>query len=232
MDSSIPFGDLIVLGAVAAFIILRYRAMLGESRGRDAEDIKKSRSEDMAEAPVVRASSRVAEPKPESNPGVKERVPHTISENEAVISGLNQIAASDPRFDALEFLEGAKAAFDMVIDAFNTRDRETLSMLLTENVYRDFDRVLDAQAASSRHASTTLVAMRKAEITNARTTAIGGVMHAEITVVFETSQIHLTKDSAGTVVEGDASREETVRDDWVFIRPIKSTTPDWKISET
>ena len=34
-NGGFPYGDIIVIGVIAAFILLRYRAMLGESRGRD-----------------------------------------------------------------------------------------------------------------------------------------------------------------------------------------------------
>ena len=37
MDSGFSYGDIIVIGAIAAFILLRYRAMLGETSERDQQ---------------------------------------------------------------------------------------------------------------------------------------------------------------------------------------------------
>ena len=36
MESGFSYGDIIVIGAIAAFILLRYRAMLGTSNDNDA----------------------------------------------------------------------------------------------------------------------------------------------------------------------------------------------------
>ena len=38
------WGDIIFFAAIAAFIILRYRAMLGEQTGRDEEDVKRDQA--------------------------------------------------------------------------------------------------------------------------------------------------------------------------------------------
>jgi predicted lipid-binding transport protein (Tim44 family) len=223
MEQSIPYGDLIVFAAVAAFIILRYRAMLGESRGRDVRDIKHQPNDDATNTPVIQLPRSDDIKRSHSN---EDQTTEKFAE--PIRSALKAIRVQDAGFSAEEFLNGARAAFDMVIDAFNSRDRETLRMLLSEEVFKNFDDVLNNQAASGRYAHTTLVATRKAEITSAE---LRGSI-AEITVDFETIQIHLVKDAAGSILEGDASQQERVEDRWVFVRNLKSTAPDWKISET
>ncbi len=224
MEQGIPYGDLIVLGAIAAFIVLRYRAMLGESRGRDMNDVQQRRQpEEMQDGAVIqlpRQTTRTPEP-------VKESALELALAN-TVRDGIKAIRTRDPQFNLDEFLEGAKGAFDMVIDAFNTSDYDTLRMLLAPDVYKNFEAVLKEQEASGRVAHTTLVAIRKAAITEA---ALDG-SNAVIAVEFESSQIHLVKDRAGTILEGNASTEERVHDRWVFTRDVRTSAPDWKISET
>lgn len=220
MDASFPYGDLIVFGAVAAFIVLRYRAMLGESRGRDPEILR--RTNDEGAAPVILPSLTKEKAIKEAAEKMEEGLDASVRD------GLNAIRSCDPGFNSDAFLSGARQAFDMVIDAFNARDRETLVMLLADNVYQNFDAVLREQAATERYAHTTLVEVRRAVIVGAQLRG----KTAEITVDFETVQIHLVKDASGAILEGDASAQERVEDRWVFTRDIKTSGPDWKISET
>lgn len=224
MEQGIPYGDLIVLGAVAAFIILRYRAMLGENRGRDPHDIERRKPEEAQDGAVIqlpRAQSRV-EPEP-----VKESALEASLED-GLRDGIKAIRARDNQFSVDEFLDGAKTAFDMVIDAFNTSDYDTLRMLLAPDVYKNFEAVLKEQEASGRTAHTTLVAIRKAAMADISVAGSSAV----IAVEFESSQIHLVKDADGQVIEGNPSAEERVHDRWVFTRDLRSSAPDWKISET
>lgn len=223
MEQGIPYGDLIVLGAIAAFIILRYRAMLGEARGRDPEELRRRQPEEAQDGAVIqlpRPQRPVQEPEKES--------PIEAALSSDVRAGVVAIRGRDAQFDVEAFLEGAKSAFEMVIDAFNTHDRDTLRMLLAGDVYHNFEAVLAEQDASGRAAHTTLVAIRRADIVEASLT--GSV--ARVAVAFESTQIHLVKDKDDTILEGNVSAEERVEDRWVFTRDTRSSAPDWKISET
>lgn len=224
MEQGIPYGDLIVLGAIAAFIILRYRAMLGEGRGRDPQDTQRRQPEEAQGAAVIqlpRPQNRV-EPEPVKESAMEAALADDLRD------GIKAIRARDASFNLDEFLDGAKAAFDMVIDAFNTSDYDTLRMLLAPDVYKNFEAVLKEQEASGRIAHTTLVAIRKAELETASITG----NNAAIAVAFESSQIHLVKDKDGAIIEGNPSAEERVSDRWVFTRDVRASAPDWKISET
>ena len=224
MEQGIPYGDLIVLGAIAAFIILRYRAMLGEERGRDPKDTQRRQPEEMQDGVVIELPRTQARPAPEApkESAIEAQMDASLRE------GVAAIRKRDGQFSVDEFIEGARGAFDMVIDAFNTHDRDTLRMLLEADVYRNFEAVLAEQEASGRAAHTTLVAIRRAEIIEA---GIAGNI-ARIAVAFESDQIHLVKDAAGAIIEGNPSAEERVEDRWVFTRDVRSSAPDWKISET
>lgn len=224
MEQGIPYGDLIVLGAIAAFIILRYRAMLGEGRGRDPQDMERRRPEEAQDGAVIqlpRAQNRV-EPEPVRESAIEAALGSDLRD------GIAAIRARDASFNLDEFIDGAKSAFDMVIDAFNTSDYDTLRMLLAPDVYKNFEAVLKEQEASGRVAHTTLTAIRKAEVAEASITG----SHAVIAVDFESSQIHLVKDKDGQIIEGNPSLEERVSDRWVFTRDVRASAPDWKISET
>lgn len=223
MESGIPYGDIIVIGAIAAFIILRYRAMLGEQRGRDVSDVKPARPLEEYERVIqlpdrearAAAAEKIIDVKPEKDYGAL---------NEAFAA----MRAIDREFSPEEFLTGAKTAYEMVIEAYNDADHDTLKMLLTKDIYQQFANSLKVNAEAGRKPHTTLVAIVKADMTDA--VLKGNV--ARITVDFLSEQIPLVRDEKGEIIEGNPAHQEAVEDDWVFERNLSSSDPTWKIIET
>ena len=67
--------------------------------------------------------------------------------SDPVSAGLMQIRAADPSFDPNGFTEGAKMAFEMILNSFSSNDRKTLKNLLSPDVFKNFD---DAPVKSLR----------------------------------------------------------------------------------
>lgn len=216
MEGGFPYGDIIVIAAIAAFILLRYRSMLGEQRGRDVSDIVRSRPMEPIEPVVQPVESR------------RKEKPVVVEPVGPFADKLSAMRAIDADFTTEEFLEGARGAYEMVIDAYNESDHETLKMLLSDAVYKEFKAVADANEKEGRKPHTTLVAIVKAEIADAKLK--GNV--ATITVDFLSEQIPLVRNAAGEVIEGNASHQEAVEDQWVFERNLTSADPAWKIMDT
>ena len=53
-----------------------------------------------------------------------------------------------------------------------------------------------------------------------------------MTVKFVSEQINVTRDAAGTAVEGDAQQIATVTDVWTFSRNTRSRDPNWLLVAT
>jgi len=134
----------------------------------------------------------------------------------AVQSNMRKMNAIDPNFTADSFLEGAKSAFEMIIEACRDQDHDTLKMLLSPALYDTFARELDAQVVRGEKSENTLIAIRKTEITEA---TLNGTK-AEITVAFTSDQIQLVKNSEGDIIEGDSSQE--VETDDIGVLPATS----------
>lgn len=219
MEGGFPYGDIIVIGAIAAFIILRYRAMLGEKQGRDVEDITAAKP--MAEYErIIQVPTRERAPVPEIKKTEQDFGVHQDQ--------LSAMKAVDKEFSPEEFLEGAKAAFEMVMEAYNKRDHDTMKMLLSPTIYASFSASIEAEEKTGRRSESTLLAIVKAEIAAAR--LLGNT--ATIAVDFLTEQVPLVRNLSGQVVEGDPSHQEAIEDRWVFERNLASNSPDWKIIET
>lgn len=215
----LPYGDIIVIGAIAAFILLRYRAMLGERTGRDA---------DATPARPLQEFERVIQLPEREKPAAEPVEVAPISGYGAASTTLERMRQLDKQFVPDDFLEGARGAFEMVLQAFNERDHDTLTMLLSKDVYNEFMASLNSFAAEGRTPQNTLLAILEAHIDDATLTG----NKARIAVKFTSEQVHLVRDSAGDVVEGDPSQQEVVEDRWVFERALTSNDPAWKVVET
>lgn len=218
MEGGFPYGDIIVIAAIAAFIILRYRAMLGEKSGRDVSDMPRPAAD---LEPVIQLPKR-AEPIVEPVKKAADTEPKEFADQ------FSAMRAIDSEFSVEDFLSGAKAAYEMVIEAYNEGDDETLKMLLADPIYKEFRDARKANEAEGRVAHTTLVAIMKADVTDAKLKGNKAV----ITVDFHSEQIPLVRDKDGKIVEGDASSQEAVEDQWVFERNLASTDPAWKVIDT
>ena len=132
----------------------------------------------------------------------------------------------DAQFDPEIFKDGAKAAFEMVIEAFNIADRDTLRELLARDIYKNFDAVLKERETENVYPHTTLVAITEATITDATLSGKTGT----ITMQFVSDQIQQVKDRDG-MAQGDAEME-SVEDEWVFERNMSASNPSWTITQT
>ena len=221
MDQGFTYGDIIVIAAIAVFILLRYRAMLGESQDRDASA--------SAPKPAVKAEfERVIQLPAARLPLLAEKKNDIAEKYGSLAENFIAMRAIDREFAPDDFLTGARNAYEMVIEAFSKADRDTLKMLLSDVIYKQFDNHLKQDDARGQRADTTLVAITKAEFVDA---TLRGTI-ATITVEFLSQQIHLTRDKNGAVIEGNPSQEDHVEDRWVFTRNLSNTDPNWKIIET
>ena len=60
-------------------------------------------------------------------------------------TGLEAIAAADSNFSPAYFMDGAKAAYSMILEAYAAGDREQLESLLTADVYKVYGQAIDAR---------------------------------------------------------------------------------------
>ena len=222
------WGDIIFFGAIAAFIILRYRAMLGEQHGRDEDQIRRDQAdrESEQERVIQLAQKGTDEPKPAEV--ISPRRKPSQNYGEALETRFSDMQAVDADFDIEAFKEGAKSAFEMVIEAFNDADRATLRELLARDMYKNFENVLKQRDDEDTYPHTTLVAVTEASVVAAE---LDGKT-ARITVQFVSDQIQQMKDRDGNTTNDSASDIETVEDEWVFERSLASSNPSWLITQT
>jgi predicted lipid-binding transport protein (Tim44 family) len=146
----------------------------------------------------------------------------------ALARGLDQIAVTDASFDAQHFISGAKSAYEMIVLAFANGDRRALKDLLSSEVYEGFETAIKEREQRGEKVETRFASIDKAEIVNAETRDRA----AQITVRFVSQMITVTRDKAGTVVDGNPEKLIDVTDVWTFARDITSRDPNWKLVGT
>ena len=149
-------------------------------------------------------------------------------EGSELATGYDAIVAADKSFDPKTFTGGAKAAYEMIVNAFNEGDRKTLKNLLSREVYDSFVQAIGDRESRGEVVQSSFVSLDKADITAA--TMKGRTAH--VTVRFVSQMISAVKDKAGAVIEGSAEKITEVTDLWTFARDTSSGDPNWRLVAT
>jgi len=149
------------------------------------------------------------------------------ADDSPVGAGLAQIKIADHHFEPGPFVEGARAAYEMIVAAFAGGDRQTLRGLLSDEVFDNFTQAIDGREAAGETLETTITAMKAADILDA---GLDG-RTAEITVKFVSDMISFTRDANGTLLAGNAGEHEA-SDIWTFARDIAARDPNWVLVAT
>ena len=217
------YFDIILFAMVAAFLVLRLRSVLGRRTGNEPRrDPVLRRAEAPAETiadKVVSLGSRSAA----GRPAVATEPPA-----DAVAAGLERISSADPGFDPAQFIEGARAAFEMIVGAFAAGDKARLRPLLSDEVYTPFSTAIDERAAARETLETRIVGLKRLDIVEASLT---GRM-ARVTVKFVSDQINVLRAHDGSVVDGDPDHPVEKTDFWSFARDTGSNDPNWVLEAT
>jgi len=224
----------IIFLALAVFIFLRLRSVLGQRTGRERPPYDPySAREPVRPAPekVVALPNRApdAAQKPaEPAAAPAERWKGVAETGSAIAAGLDAIAAAEPQFDAKHFLTGARAAYEMIVTAFADGDRKMLKNLLSREVYEGFDAAITDREKKGNKVETRFVAIENADITAAEMRG----RTAQVTVKFVSQLVSVTRDSKDNVVEGNPEKVTDVTDVWTFARDVSSRDPNWKLVAT
>jgi predicted lipid-binding transport protein (Tim44 family) len=208
---------------VAAFIALRLRSVLGRRTGHE-----RRRSGGFGSPRPNGAADNVVTLPDRSSAQAEVDAGLVDLADGSVKTGLTQVRLADSRFDLQRFLAGARAAFEMIVEAYAAGDKAALRPLLADDVYRGFEGAIDQRQAAGQTLETQLTAVPAAEVVGARMDG----SRARITVRFKSEQINLLKDAEGKVVDGDPGTALDVIDIWTFERDTTSPDPNWALVET
>jgi predicted lipid-binding transport protein (Tim44 family) len=224
----LAFFDIIFFALVAGFLILRLRSVLGRRTGTESRERWTPRLPTRGAGPAAGPAANPAE-----RPTVVDNVTPLPSRGPAPAPGsldatLAQIKSIDPAFDREHFLDGAPAAFDMIVGAYAHGDTATLRPLLADDVYENFAAAIRGRQAAKQTLETTLIGIKAVEILEARLEG----RSAFVTAKFTSEQVNVTRNANGEIVDGDPNRVASVIDVWTFARNLRASDPNWTLVQT
>jgi predicted lipid-binding transport protein (Tim44 family) len=211
---------IVILALVALFIGLRLYSVLGERTGHEQQQpILKPADPDARVEPRVSQPSTTAPTAADSG---------DLAFLPTAGPGVRAILAADPAFDVARFLEGAKAAYQMILEAFWKGDLDSVRGHVDDHVFETFSGAIEQRKKDGLTLANRLVTIDQAVISEAAIER--GV--AIVAVRFEADIAAVTRNSGGEVVAGSLSDAVQTRDLWTFRRDSASRDPNWLLIET
>lgn len=210
---------IVLLAMLAAFLALRLYMVLGKRSGHEQALPPKPAEERVVPLPVPRTMAD-AQPEPV-------QPSDSVIEPQAT-AGIRQILQADGNFDVARFVEGAKSAYRMILEAFWRGDEDELAWLTGADVRDTFAAAIAARREAGEVLDNRLISIEKAIITGAR---LDG-RTAFITVAFEADIAAVTRDNEGNVIAGSLTDAVATNDIWTFSRKLRDADPNWLLVET
>ncbi|SDR62755.1 Predicted lipid-binding transport protein, Tim44 family [Rhizobiales bacterium GAS191] len=225
----------VVFLALAVFVVLRLRSVLGQRPQRDAPPRNQA-----APAPLRRdavgqpgnviplataANDRGPSGADAANP---DRWKGTAEPGTPLAGALDTLDAVTHGFDPAIFLAGARGAYEITVTSFAKGDSKRLRDLLSPEVFEGFSKAIADREARGEKVEMTLVSIDDAKILDAQ---VKDNM-AQVTVRFASKLITATRDRDGKVVDGNPEKVADVTDVWTFARDTRSQDPNWQLVAT
>lgn len=215
--------SIVLLAMIAAFLGMRLYSVLGKRTGHEQEPVLPRRDDRPAvSAPARLDDAETVSGSPSALPGGTGLVYEPAAE-----AGLRQLLAADRHFDAGRFMEGAEAAYRMILEAFWAGDRDTLRDLCDDDSYEGFVAAIDDRAARGEKLENRLIGIDSAKITVVEI----GRGEARITVRYRADISAITRDADGKLIAGSMSDAAQTDDHWTFRRQLGSSDPNWLLDE-
>jgi len=230
----------IIFALLAVFVVWKLRSILGTRSGTEKPPSNPflnrapgpaSARRDDAENKIITLPGA-----PDLSAGVRNAAPADQAERwkgfaepgSKAWAGLDAIAAADRSFAIQPFVDGAKAAYEMIVGAFAAGNRQVLENLLAKDVYDSFAAAISEREKRGEKVETTFVSIDKAVIEDAELRAAA----AQITLRYTSQMITVTRAQDGAVIDGSPDKVIEINDIWTFTRDVNSRDPNWRVSAT
>lgn len=218
--SSSPVIQLLILAAIAIFLILRLRDVLGTREGFEKPVVTRN-GEDGGKR---RDRFEVIDGGPD--PDIADHVDGDSPAGRA----LAQMKKAEPSFSVGEFLNGARGAYEMILMAFEKGDLASIRPFLSDDVYESFSAVVEAREQKGLRIDSQFVGVRELKLVGADFDAAN--REGEVTVRYVGELTSVVRDKSGEIVEGNPKEVKRQKDVWTFARIMGSDNPNWQLVAT
>lgn len=192
----LQFFDIIIFAAIAIFLVFRLKNVLGKRTGFEKDKTNQANQQNEQLSDYKKNEKNIPE----------------LASN---IVELKKAYETLDNFDHNNFLEGAKAAFETIINAFNIGDKKTLKKLLTPEVFKLFEKTIQENTADP-----------EVQIFSLNIERVESVLIDKEKI---TIQIKFISEQFRNNDENTKTKKEDV---WSFEKIIKSNEPNWLLCST
>lgn len=237
--------------AVAVFVIMRLRSVLGTRSGYQApptdrkDQNRQNKSNNAANEndiadnvvplPTRKSAGKSGATATKATKSIKKEIdPVTASINAYAKSGtklnkgLKLVAETSAQFEPNNFVDGARMAYEMIVTAFADGDKKALKGLLSKEVYDGFAGAITEREKAGHKVHSTFIGVEKSDIKAANVEN----NEALVTVQFISQIVSATLDKEDEIIDGDNEQIVEVNDIWTFARDTRSRDPNWKLVAT
>jgi predicted lipid-binding transport protein (Tim44 family) len=214
-----PLIQLLVLAAIAVFLILRLKSVLGTRDGFEKPVARETQPKESR-----RRSFEVIEGGPDHD------IIDHVEDGSPAAHALAEMKRVESSFGVADFLQGARGAYEMILMGFERGDLAPIKPFLSADVYEAFAGVVEERAAKGYKVEADFIGIRELAIADA--TFDGKSGEAEITVRFAAELTSVVRDNAGEVVEGKVGEIKRIKDVWTFARTMGANDPNWELVAT
>ena len=205
MQNGFPYLDILIFGVIAIFLIFRLKNILGTKTDFEENGLNEKK-----------------QPKQFSN--VVSLKTNKNNSNEEI----DKIIKVDSDFDVVNFLNGSKTFFEMVLKSFVSGNLDNVKDFIKPSVLKSFKGAIDERNKENETLILDLISVEKNKIVSSVITKSS----IKINVLFETLQITALMDKNEKIIDGDTDKEILVKDEWIFEKKIKDQNPNWTLIET
>ena len=209
--ANLPFIDILIFAVIAVLLVLRLRSVLGQRTGYEEPQENQAK-----EGFVDKQNAQIPFPK-------------AVDKSAKISgSGLETLRRADRQFNENEFIQGATAAFNMVLTAFAEGDQAQLKRLLSYELLQSFMQTIHDRTAAKETLEIIVNEIKEVSILNVELAE----SVASITVHFHTTQTRIARDEHENIMDDSDTEPREFVDIWTFERDLTLADPNWKLAET
>ncbi len=213
--------QILILAGIALFLILRLRNVLGTREGFEKPQqtpapIPPKRSDRPFD--VIEGSTTDLDIADFADPD---------GDAGKALAAMKRI---DHSFSVADFSHGARAAYEMIVMAYENGDLETLRQHLAPEVYESFAAAIEARNAKGYSVEANFAGVREVKLVDAHFDP--ATNEGDVTMRFVGELTSVVRDPEGRIVEGAPNELKQQKDVWTFTRDMSSDNPNWLLTGT
>ena len=213
-----PLIQLLVLAAIAVFLILRLKNVLGTREGFEKPPLPK---------PTVQRSGPAFEVI-EGGPDLD--ITDHFDEGTPQAKALAEMKRLEPSFNVTEFLAGGRGAYEMIVMGYERGELDEIKSFLSEDIYESFVDGVASREDQGLTIEASFIGVREMALDNV--TLDPDTKEAEMTLRFVAELTQAVRNSEGEIIDGSLTDAKKQKDTWVFSRIMGSDDPNWFLVST